>query len=260
MLRFDLNRQYLKIIFDTFYHMEKFCTVMYREGSRFLRADEHIGYLVSRPTHWRRALLKRILIADDHVLLREVAASLLRKNHDFEVDEASNLSEVTSKISETGTFDVILLDFAMPGMHGMDSVKQVADANKPGAVALFTGNFNKVLLQRALQVGARAYLPKTMKSDALAFAVMLVASGESYIPSEYYSCAEDDDILETLSEQQAAVLDGLCRGLRNKEIAQELNMTEANVKTQVRSVLSALGAQNRTQAVITASLSGWASI
>lgn len=201
--------------------------------------------------------MKRLLVADDHTLLREVVVSLLRKKEEFLVEEASSFKGVERKISDFEHFDVILLDFAMLGMRGMDSVKRIVETNKPGAVALFNGNLNKALLQCAFSIGVKGYIPKTMRSDALAIAVTLIASGESYVPSEYYCCSKGDEIFESLTDQQVAILSCLCRGYTNKEIAQELNISESNVKTQVRSVLMALDAQNRTQAVITASLSGW---
>ena len=199
----------------------------------------------------RMAMLS-VLVADDHLLLRETLVHFLGREPDFQVATAGSLSETLERIATHGVFDVVLLDVVMPGMQGLAGVAKVVAANAGGAVVVMSGTVQRSFVEGAMQSGARGYVPKTLPARALAEAMRQVASGRKYLPVNLYSDAPVPlpPRLAQLSPQEARVLRFLCQGLSNKEIARELDIGEVTVKTHMRAICTKLGARNRTQAAL----------
>ena len=193
-----------------------------------------------------------VLIADDHLLVRETLVHFLSREPGFHVTTAGSLSDALERIAEHGTYDVVLLDVVMPGMQGLGSVARVVLANAGGAVVVMSGAVQRNFVEGAMQAGARGYVPKTLPARALAAAVRQVASGRSYLPVDLYSDAAHamPEGLTHLSPQEIRVLRFLCQGLSNKEIAREMDIGEVTVKTHMRALCAKLGAKNRTQAAL----------
>lgn len=201
-----------------------------------------------------------VLIADDHLLLRETLVHFLTRQADFKVTTAGNLGETLEQLAAHGPFDVVLLDVVMPGMQGLSSLSEVVAANAGGAVVVMSGAVQRSFVEGAMQRGARGYVPKTLPARALAEAMRQVASGRRYLPVDLHS---DGNLslppgLAHLSPQEMRVLRFLCHGLSNKEIAREMDIGEVTVKTHMRAICTKLGARNRTQAALigTAQLKG----
>ena len=201
----------------------------------------------------------RILIADDHELVRDTISAFLEQEGDIVVSSAANFEDANSAIQTDGPFDLVLLDYTMPGMNELDGLK-VAMANNGGnPVALISGTAPRQIAEQALAEGAAGFLPKSMAAKSLIHAVRFMAAGEQYAPIKFMTEREEEEshpLTDVLSEREVQVLDGLCRGLANKEIARELDLQEVTVKLHVKTLCRKLDARNRTHAAIIAKDAG----
>lgn len=197
----------------------------------------------------------RILLADDHDLVRETLADFIARDDGFETREAMDLEQVIALIEAEGPFDLVLLDYRMPGMRGLAGLERVCILNGGKPVALMSGTLDRHLPQAALNAGAAGFLPKTLSSKSLLNAVRFMLSGERFVPARYVDerqAAGSGAPAPKLTEREIQVLDGLCEGLANKEIARKLNLHEVTVKLHVKSLCRKLNARNRTQAALVA--------
>lgn len=193
-----------------------------------------------------------VLIADDHALLRDTLSAYLVAGAAMRADTANGLDAALRMIAERGGYDLVLLDFYMPGMNGLDGLEQVIAANRPGPVAVLSGNFPVELAGRALELGARGIIPKSLPVKTFVNAVQFITAGEVYLPFDYQFAPRSATHRAGLTEAETRVLDRLCRGLANKEIGRDLSLSEATVKMHIRAICQKLGARNRTQAALIA--------
>lgn len=208
----------------------------------------------------------RALIADDHPLYREAVRSRLeRLVPGVDVVEVGTLSDLMSlQNAQTDPFKLILLDLRMPGMSGGDTVRDVAQAFPHSPIVLMSGSAESDDVKRAIDVGARGFLPKTLTSELFSAAVSMIIAGGTFLPTEVLqssstATASDGDrrLAELLTPREQQVLVHLAAGASNKEIARDLDIAEVTVKLHVRQILRKIQARNRSQAASIAARAGF---
>jgi DNA-binding NarL/FixJ family response regulator len=195
-----------------------------------------------------------ILIADDHGMILDILSMYLTAQDDMKVTTAEDLNHALGQIAENGAYDLVLLDYNMPGMNGMAGLRRVIDVNGGNPVAIITGIPTKRMTEEALENGAAGVLPKTMAARSLSNAIRFMQAGETYLPlslmrEDTPAAAQKDG---PLSGREMTVLEYLGEGRQNKEIANALGLSEATIKMHVKSICKKLDANNRTHAVIVA--------
>ena len=190
----------------------------------------------------------RILVADDHPLLREGIAALVGGQSDMTlIGECSNGREAVQAF-RTHRPDVTLMDLQMPEMSGVDAISGILGEFPDARIIVLTTYSGDVQVRRALQAGARAYLLKDLVHKELLDTIRAVHAGKKTLsPQVSYELAEHatDD---ALSKGEIEVLRLIAAGNANKQIADQLSITEETVKGRVRNILSKLGANDRTHA------------
>lgn len=197
----------------------------------------------------------KILIADDHVLVREIISSFLETQIDASLEKANDLGEALIKVGTSGPFDLVLLDYTMPGMNGLDGLRSIIELNQDKPVAILSGTASRSIAEMALAVGAAGFIPKTMGAKSMVFAVKFMLAGEKFAPFEFLFKDKDENPFK-LSGREREVLIGLCAGKANKEIARSLSLQEVTIKMHVRSLSAKIGAKNRTHAAMLARENG----
>jgi DNA-binding NarL/FixJ family response regulator len=195
----------------------------------------------------------RLLLADDHDLVRETLAAFLMAEGFKEVRCVATLPEALAVLATDRQFDLVLLDYSMPGMNGLEGLTRARAAAAGVPVAIITGTVQRDLAEAALAAGAAGFIPKTLASRAMIAAVQLMASGDVFAPiSLLLQEPEMTLALQTLTRRETDVLHGICEGKSNKEIARDLELQEVTVKLHVKTLSRKLGAKNRTHAAMIA--------
>ena len=193
----------------------------------------------------------RVLIADDHDLLRDTLVLFLQSQPGLEPVAVQDLPEALDKMANDGPFDLVLLDYGMPGMNGLDGLRTALAAPGNARVALMSGTAPREIAEEALALGAAGFLPKTLAAKTLANAVRFMAMGEQYAPVDFMTAAPQDaapphPLTEGLTTRELEVLEGLCNGKSNKEIARDLGLMDPTVKLHVKTLYRKIGVANRT--------------
>ncbi|MEO9573500.1 MAG: response regulator transcription factor [Tateyamaria sp.] len=193
----------------------------------------------------------RVLIADDHDLVRESIATVLIAEGNCEAATAGSLFEALEIVQKEGTFDLILLDYNMPGMCGLVGLQSMIAVNNTKPVALISGTTTKILAEEAISLGAAGFVPKTLGAKSMICAARFMVSGEIYAPFNFMR-KTDDNSNHSLTDREHEVLQGICRGQSNKEIGNDCQLGEATIKLHAKTLSRKLGAKNRTHAAMIA--------
>jgi DNA-binding NarL/FixJ family response regulator len=202
----------------------------------------------------------RLVIADDHPLfrgaLREAVSGLFGGDA---IAEAGSFEDMSRLLDRNNDVDLVLLDLAMPGVRGFSGLMYMR-AQYPGVpVVIVSANDDSAVIRRCMDFGASGFIPKTLGVEEMRKAIERVLGGGVWTPPDVDLSARSDEAaamlarLASLTPQQVRVLMMLSEGLLNKQIAYELNVSEATVKAHVSAILQKLGVESRTQAVIAAS-------
>jgi DNA-binding NarL/FixJ family response regulator len=212
----------------------------------------------------------RIIVADDHEVVRTGFAALLDTQPDFTVAGTACDGAEAVRICRDLHPDVVLMDVRMPGMDGIQATRQLTGSGQGGPRILILTTFDlDEYVYDALRAGASGFLLKDVTAERLFDAVRVIAAGEALLAptvtrrliSQFTRQRPRPDapptaVLATLTPRETQVLKLVAEGLSNHEISAQLTVTEETIKTHVSRVLSKLGLRDRTQAVITAYESG----
>jgi DNA-binding NarL/FixJ family response regulator len=203
----------------------------------------------------------KILVVDDHALVREGLRQVLKGLEEcVEVLQAGTCSQAFSIAQTHGDLDLVLLDYHLPDMNGLDALAIFGDQHPELPIVLLSGSANIQIMRQVLQAGAAGFVTKSCVSDELLRAVRSVLNGDIYLPQELNGSvipSQDQSGKPVLTQRQELVLRCLLDGLANREIADHLHVSEETVKTHVAAILRHFDVQNRTQAVVTAARNGY---
>jgi DNA-binding NarL/FixJ family response regulator len=201
---------------------------------------------------------ERIIIVDDHALAREGLRSALSSSGYEVLCAVGTGEEALSRVAELQP-DLLLLDIRLgAGMDGLEAARRVSGLGLKTRIMMLTLHDDPDYIRAALQAGAAGYVLKDASLEELRTAVRQVLSGATAIPSALLSSVlmrsdrdtPDSDLIDRLTEREREVLDRIAKGLTNKAIARELEISPATVKAHVERVIAKLGVTDRTQAAV----------
>jgi DNA-binding NarL/FixJ family response regulator len=210
-----------------------------------------------------------VLVVDDHALFREGLKFLLPElDRTLVLDEAGDCAKALERAAERA-YDLVLLDLHLPGLHGMDALAALREALPATPIVVLSGEDNRAVVRAAIDAGAMGFIPKSSTREVLIQALRLVFAGGVYLPPTVLDASVAAEPPAPglpgaaataerlgLTPRQMDVLRCVIQGKPNKSIARELDISEGTVKAHLSSVMQALGAHNRTEAVYAAAKLG----
>jgi len=205
------------------------------------------------------SFIARALIVDDHPLFCDALALTLRALAGVgEVETANTLGAALARIEGGQGLDLVLLDLDLPDVEGLDGLLRLRAVAPDVPVLVVSSMADPRLIEAALAAGAKGFVPKYSGREAFRSALSALARGERYLPEGFVPGSEASEMSEAvarlaqLTRQQARILELLCQGKLNKQIAWELSIAETTVKAHVTAIMRKLVVQSRTQAVLIA--------
>jgi len=203
-----------------------------------------------------------VIVADDHPLFRSaIREALASQQGEMRFLEASSFETLQKLVDDNDEVDLVLLDLHMPGVTGFAGLVYLCKRCPSVPVVIISANEDPVVIKRALEHGAAGFIPKSAPIETIMEAIAAVLRGEIWSPDAHRSgpirnnSASELELAERMAQltpQQFRVLMMMSQGLLNKQIGYELNVSEATVKAHVTAIMSKLGVNNRTQAVLAA--------
>lgn len=200
----------------------------------------------------------KVMLADDHILIREGIRQLLEFDGNIEViEEASDGDDCLEKLSKSNP-EVLLLDINMPKKNGIDVLQEIKNRNINVKVLILTVHNEVEYLLKAIDIGVEGYILKDAEFEELKKAIYAVHNGESYIQpnlipalnNRLVSRDVDKDKIETLTKRELEVLIQVANGMFNKEIATSLDISERTVKNHISNIFKKIDVSDRTQAAV----------
>jgi two-component system, NarL family, nitrate/nitrite response regulator NarL len=201
----------------------------------------------------------KLLVVDDHPVVREGLCALLPQiEKDVVVLQASDAEEGLALVAQHADLDIVILDIAMPGMDGFQTMKELGRLRPELPVIVLSSSENPKDVRQALAQGALGYVPKSADHHTLLGAVRLVMNGDVYVPplilddtdttrlTHFRAC--ESTAKPVLTDRQVAVLRLVSEGISNRDIAFELDLSEKTVKAHITAIFKILNVINRTQA------------
>ena len=193
-----------------------------------------------------------VVIVDDHPVVRDGLCAMVSAEADIQVvAEVGTGAEALAVIPKLRPA-VVLMDLLLPDIGGAEVIRRVCSNSSDTAFIVLTTVVGDEEIYRAIEAGARGYLFKDMARKELIHAIRAVAKGQRYIPAQVGSRIAENLPRPGLTSREIEVLQSVAAGLRNKEIAYQLGVSEATVNAHIKHILEKLNASDRTQAVTTA--------
>ena len=200
----------------------------------------------------------KVVIADDHPLFRTALKQAVTEcMPDAGILEASSFSDLLTVIDKSPELEIIFLDLHMPGNNGFAGLTQLQNNHPDIIVIMVSSDETAQIMQKSINFGAAAFIPKSVDLSTIAEAINTVLNGESWLPENMPTSIDNNQIqahkklaqqLAQLTPQQYTVLKLVADGQLNKQIGYSLNIKENTVKKHVSAILLHLGINNRTQA------------
>jgi DNA-binding NarL/FixJ family response regulator len=201
---------------------------------------------------WMETKTVTVVIVDDHPVVRDGLCAMIAAEPDMrvlaEVGTGTEALEIVPKLRPV----VCLMDLLLPDMNGSEVIQRISEKVSDTAFIVLTTAAGDEEIYRALEAGARGYLFKDMARQSLIHAIRTVAKGQRHIPAEVGTRIAENLPRPGLTSREIEVLQAIAAGLRNKEVAHELGVSEATVNAHVKHILEKLGVGDRTHAVTTA--------
>jgi DNA-binding NarL/FixJ family response regulator len=207
----------------------------------------------------------RVLIVDDHEMVREGLMAMLQPEPDFDVVGQTGRGEGVVELVEATRADVVLLDARLPDVSGVEVCRRLSDSHPEVSVVILTTYTDPDLVQECIQAGARGYVVKDVERFSLKESIRAVYRGQAVLAPQVAGQViagartrqQAGSRRAALSASQVAILRLISRGHSNREIAAEVHLSENTVKTHVQEIFRKLGVRNRVEAAILAGKSGW---
>ncbi len=207
----------------------------------------------------------RVLIVDDHEMVREGLMAMLQPEPDLEVVGQTGSGAAVVDMVEAMRPDVVLLDARLPDVSGVEVCRRLGRSHPDVAVVILTTYIDADLVQECLEAGARGYVVKDVERFSLKESIRAVYRGQAVLAPQVAGAVIERALTPqpaglqraTLSGSQLAILRLISRGHSNREIAAEVHLSENTVKTHVQEIFRKLGVRNRVEAAILAGKAGW---
>ncbi len=194
----------------------------------------------------------RILIADDHYVVRMGLTAMVNLEPDMEVvAEATDGNQATAMFKKCKP-DLILLDVRMPVKNGIEAAIEIREQNNAARILMLTAHDGDEDIHKAMEAGASGYVLKDSTDEKLLPAIRAVAAGQRWIPEEVAKRLEARRLFEELTPRELLILNEVVKGLANKQIADVLNISENTVKWHLKNILAKLCVADRAEAVAVA--------
>lgn len=199
--------------------------------------------------------MHKIILADDHIVLRQGIKSILSQNPSFQVvGEASDGFEVLPLI-EKFTPDIVILDLGMPNLGGIETISRIQKLSNKPAILVLSAKEDNVSVSDSIKAGAKAYVPKSSSGEELIAAVSAVLKGQSYISptvaGAFIGAKQNPEgsPLGALSTREREVLKLLCEGKPNREVAKALHISPRTIDSHRSNIMKKLGAESNAELV-----------
>lgn len=200
----------------------------------------------------------KIIIADDHPLFRQALLATLQPKFQYcQWLEAETISELEQQLTAHQEADLLILDLNIPGGHGFNNLVNVRKQHPQIPVVIISAHEDNDTIGKAIELGAVGFIPKSTPVETIYQAIVEVLQGKQWLPAQFKatdnSSSEYHDIAErvaSLTQQQHKILMMFAEGMLNKQIAYDLNVSEATIKAHATAIFKKLNVRNRTQAVI----------
>jgi DNA-binding NarL/FixJ family response regulator len=219
-----------------------------------------IGQVVRQPVEDGMDKIK-IMLAEDHVLVREGTKEMLDREEDMQVVAEAGDGEEAVRLAEELDLDIVIMDIALPKLNGIEATRQIKETRPSTAVLVLTAYDDDEYVFALLEAGAAGYLLKDVSTDELVEAIRAVHAGESMLHpaiarkvvnrfSRHVAAEREQAPLEELTEREIEVLQLAGKGITNREIADRLSISHRTVQAHLSHIFNKLGVSSRTEAVV----------